>query len=72
MILSRGFGLDSHCERERLECSYIIKEDVAESYFNSQVLPYESFEKDFPNFNKKEFLKFQDALDDYFNNNSRA
>lgn len=67
-ILSQGHGFGQYCERAKVQCSYIIKDDVLERFEGIITKPYCDFKKDYPNFNREKFFEFQKELDEYYDN----
>lgn len=65
-ILSQGRGFGRHCEREAVECSYILHERTVDGYANCTFKPYAAFKEDHPNFDIDKYNQFMDELDEYY------
>lgn len=68
-IVNEGRGVARYCEHIKYDNSYIIPEHLLEDFQNvKQIKPFSSFKKDYPEISIKKYLKFQDAIDEYYDN----
>lgn len=71
IISSAGRGQTSHYLQERFvgrNGAFVLKNENFENIKNTVIVPFSEFETDFPKFNKQEYFKIMDSLDEYYNN----
>ena len=70
IISNAGRGQTSHYLQERYigrNGSFVLRNENFENIKDMKIVPLSEFKKDFPDFNKQEYFKIMDSLDDYYN-----
>ena len=74
IISNAGRGQTSHYLQEKYvgrNGSFVLRNENFENIKNMIIVPLSEFKKDFPLFNKKEYFKIMDSLDEYYNNTNK-
>ena len=70
-VSNAGRGETSHYLQEKYagrNGAFILKSENFEQIKDMIIVPLSEFKKDFPLFDKKEYFKIMDSLDEYYNN----
>lgn len=71
IISNSGRGQHSHYLQEKYagrNGAFILKSENFDIIKDMKIVPLSEFKKDFPDFNKQEYFKIMDSLDDYYYN----